>query len=92
MSASILQREKESFLSRRTRNLHKHHIYFGNPGRKLSETWGCWCWLTADEHVGSMGVHTSRELDLYLKRICQKEFEERHGRAVFMEVFGRNYL
>lgn len=92
MSASILQSEKESFLSRRTRNLHKHHIYFGNPGRKLSEKWGCWCWLTADEHVGSMGAHNNRDLDLYLKRICQKAFEERHGHPAFMEVFGRNYL
>lgn len=92
MSKSILQEERKSYLSHRTRNLHKHHIYFGNPGRKLSEKWGCWCWLTADEHEGNTGVHNNRKLDLYLKRVCQKAFEERHGHKKCMEVFGRNYL
>ena len=89
---SILQREKESYISGRTDNLEKHHIYFGNPLRKLSDKYGCWIWLTAEEHRGNNSPHQNRTVDLKYKRECQEEFEALYGHEKFMEVFGRNYL
>ena len=90
---SIFGNEKVSYLfPHKKENLEKHHIYFGNPKRKISENWGCWCYLTADEHRGPKGVHNNRKLDLLLKKECQIEFEALYGHDKFMELFGRNYL
>ena len=89
---SILQREKRSYLSGRTGNLEKHHIFFGNPNRKLSEKYGCWVWLSAEEHRGNNGPHLCRSTDLRLKKDCQEEFEALYGHDKFMQTFGRNYL
>ena len=73
--------------------LHKHHIIFGNPGRKLSEKYGLWCWLCVHHHTGSSeAVHQNRENDLYLKRLAQEAFESEHSHAEWMQIFERNYL
>jgi len=88
---SILQREKQSYKSTRTDQLEKHHIFFG-PLRKSSDKYGCWIWLTSEEHRGNDGPHQCRETDLKYKRECQEEFEAFYGHEKFMEVFGRNYL
>lgn len=95
MMQSILQSEKECFITGNTQNLHKHHIYFGNPGRKISEREGFWVYLVGRLHNQSNeGVHgkNGHELDLYLKRECQKKYEETHTRDEFISLIGRNYL
>lgn len=90
---SILQTEKECFITGATSGLHKHHIYFGNPGRKISEANGFWVWLRHDWHNGaSYGVHFNHHLDLDLKRLCQKEYEKTHSREEFMRFIGKSYL
>ncbi len=90
---SILQTEKEDYLSGRTYRLEKHHIFFGTSNRKMSEKYGFWVWLTAENHRESKNaVHQNREMDLLLKRIAQNKFEETHTREVFMKIIGRNYL
>lgn len=38
---SILQTEKECYLTGAKEGLHKHHI-FGGPRRRAAEKWGCW--------------------------------------------------
>ena len=89
---SILQTEKICYLTGSTVNLHRHHI-FGGPNRRNSEKYGCWVYLTAEMHnMSDRGVHFNRELDLRLKRECQKRFEEIHNHDLFMKVFGKNYL
>lgn len=93
MSRSIMSTDKECYLTHRTDNLHRHHIYFGTGQREQSEKWGCWCYLTGVVHNQSKNsVHFNRDLDLYLKRECQYEFEALYGHEKFMEVFGRNYI
>lgn len=88
-----MQTEKECYITKRTDNLHKHHIYFGNPGRKLSEKYGCWVWLTGEYHNQSNhGVHFDANLDREIKAECQMRFEETHSRSEFMQIFGRSYL
>lgn len=92
MSKSIMQDEKECYITGATEGLHKHHI-FGASNRKNSEKYGCWVWLRADWHnMSDHGVHFDRALDLRLKAECQMRFESLHSHAEFMAIFGRNYL
>lgn len=78
--------------------LEKHHI-IGGPYRKLSEHYGLTVYLcrkhhTGDESGSKEAVHHP-EFNGYsagLKKTAQTEFEKRHGHALWMEEFGRNYL
>lgn len=93
MSKSIMQTERECYITHSTSNLHKHHIFGGNANRKKSEQWGCWVYLRDDYHNASnQGVHFDKSLDLALKQECQAKFEQLYGHNTFMMVFGRNYL
>lgn len=90
---SILQDKKECYITKSTAELHKHHIYFGNPLRAVSEANGFWVWLSPALHnMSSSGVHFNREFDLRLKRECQRKYEETHTREEFLRLVGRNYL
>lgn len=94
MSHSIMQNSRECYISGFTERLARHHIFAGSR-RQLSEKWGCWVWLRADWHnMADYGVHGKygRELDLRLKRECQRKFEALYGHEKFMEVFKKNYL
>lgn len=91
---SIIQENKECYVCGTTYNLHSHHIYFGNPGRKLSEKYGMkvyLCWL---HHEGTHGVHGKHghELDMKLKKKGQEVFEKRYPDLDFKKIFGKNYL
>ena len=89
---SLLQNEKECYITHSKFNLHCHHVYAGS-NRKNSDKYGCWVWLRADWHnMSSKGVHFNRQLDLKLKQDMQRAFEEKYGHDKFMEVFHRNYL
>ncbi len=93
MAKSIMQVEKECYITHSTLNLHKHHIFFGTANRKKSEKWGCWIWLREDYHnMSNHGVHFDKELDLQLKQECQRMFENLWGHETFMMVFNKNYL
>ncbi len=90
---SILQSSKECLITGATAGLHKHHIYPGNPNRKISEANGFWCWLRWDWHNGAdYAVHFNRNLDLQLKQMCQEEFEKTHSREEFIALIGKSYL
>lgn len=91
---SILQTRKECFLTGATDKLHVHHIYMG-PDRNKSDKNGFWVWLRWDYHIAdspNRTPHNDREVDLYLKRLCQAKYEEAHSREEFMNLMGRNYL
>lgn len=90
---SILQHERACYITGDTRNLHRHHIYFGNPLRRISEQNGFWVWLRYDWHNGaSYGVHHDRTLDLRLKEACQATYEETNNREAFRRLIGKSYL
>lgn len=89
---SILQSEKECFITHRKWGLHKHHI-FGGPNRQISEKNGFFIWLIPQLHnMSDEGIHFNKEFDLRIKRLCQAEFEKTHTRDEFMALIGRNYL
>lgn len=69
-----------------------HHIFFGTANRKLSDKYNCVCGLCYYHHRGNNGVHHNRELDLRLKRMAQRRFNEVYTDLDFLAIFGRNYL
>ena len=86
---SILQTEKECFITGSKAQLDLHHVYAGN-NRDQSDSWGCWVWLRHDIH---MRLHDQdKEMDRMIRRICQERFEELYGHETFMKVFGKSYL
>jgi hypothetical protein len=105
---SILQDEKECYAvsnhlipvdytkCSRYANLEEHHIFFGTANRKLSEKYGMKVWLCPWMHRGDDGVHNNRMLDLMLKEMAQKRFEEyykgTYNRSDFIRIFGKSYL
>lgn len=92
---SIIQNERICFITGATNGLQEHHIFFGTGDRKLSEKYGLKVWLRWDYHLADSPhrtPHNDREVDLWLKRIAQRKFEETHSRSEFIRLFGRNYL
>lgn len=94
MSRSIISNECECLICKTTRGLHRHHIFFGTANRKKSEEYGCWCYLCYRHHLGSnFAVHYNHDLDLRLKRLCQRKWEQKYGdRADFIKVFGKSWI
>ena len=89
MSKSILQSEKECFITGILVDLDRHHVFAGSR-RKASEKFGCWVWLRHDIH---MELHDrNKALDKMLRRTCQEKFEEIYSHQEFMEIFGKSYL
>ena len=94
MAKSILQNEKKCFITGSTENLDLHHIY-GASNRNISDKNGFWVWLRHDYHIAdspNKTPHNCRMTDLYLKEICQREYEKTHSREEFIALIGRNYL
>ncbi len=91
---SILQSNKECYITRSRVNLEEHHIFFGAGLRDVSEQHGFKCWLAKELHTGiPSGVHGGNfPLDMKLKRECQRVFERTHTRDEFVEIVGRSYL
>lgn len=71
----------------------EHHVFGGNPGRKLSEKHGLKVYLCVAHHrEGPEAVHQNQENNEILKRDAQEAFERTHSREEFMGIFGRNWL
>ena len=76
-------------------SLEWHHVFEGNPDRKLSEKYGLKVRLHAltCHREGTESVHRNRRVYMELMAAGQKAFEERHGsREDFMRIFRKNYL
>ena len=91
---SILQTNKECYVCKTTLNLHSHHCLYGVSNRANAEKYGLKVWLCGPHHnMSDEGVHFNKPLDLHLKKISQKAFENTYGsRAEFIGIFGKNYL
>lgn len=94
MADSIMQAEKVCYITGMTQNIDLHHIYFGNPRRKISDKNGFTVYLRHDIH---MALHDHRppwdSLDLDLKLDCQRHFEALgHTREEFRALIGKSYL
>lgn len=92
MKSIIQDNMHECFVCRTTLNLHTHHIY-GAANRKNSDKHGCIVRLCARHHnMSNEGVHFNRVLDLKIKQMAQRKFEETHSREEFRAIFGKSWL
>jgi hypothetical protein len=90
---SLIQKRRECYICHSVYTLHKHHIFFGRGNRRVSEAHAFTVYLCAEHHnLGNVCVHNNREMDLMIKRQCQKEYEKTHSRAEFIKLIGKNYL
>lgn len=93
MAKSIIQNRKECLICKDEGVLHKHHVFPGVANRKLSEEYGCWCYLCPAHHnMSDYGVHFDHSLDVKIKEYTQRKFEEKYSREEFMRIFGKNYI
>lgn len=95
MSKSIIEDKnaQQCFICGAYGYLEEHHIFFGTALRKKSEHYGLkvhLCYLHHRDKVS--GVHFNKGLNIKLKQLAQKTFEEKHGHERFMKEFGKNYL
>ena len=90
---SIIQTERKCYICHSRRAIHKHHVFFGRGNREKSEKHGFTVFLCAPHHnMGDNCVHRNREMDLFIKRECQRAFERTASRAEFISIIGKNYL
>lgn len=92
---SIMHSVKRCIICGKQTDLEKHHVFFGNPRRGVSEKFGCWCYLCREHHQGTNGVHgkNGHELDQALKEYAQRMWECEFGdREAFIRTFGKNYI
>lgn len=68
-----------------------HEIYFGK-NRINSMLYNCVVPLCYEHHRGNFGVHHNHMLDLQLKQLCQRKFQEVYPDLDFMSIFYKNYL
>lgn len=89
---SIISNEKRCLVCGTTYNIHKHHVFFG-ANRKNSEKYGCWVYLCGRHHnLSSEGVHFNIALNLEIKRMTQRKFEELYSHEEFIKIFGKSYI
>lgn len=93
MKDLILQNKKECFVCHTIYNLHLHHIIFGKNRKKCDED-KLMIYLCKDHHEGTYGVHGKKghNLDLELKRMAQRKYEETHTRDEFIKRYKKSYL
>lgn len=91
-SKSIMQEDTDYCIICGRYGTEIHHVFFGTGNRKLSTRYGLIVGLCYDHHRGSKGVHFNKELDLRLKQMGQRRFQEVYENSVFLAIFGRNYL
>lgn len=89
---SILNNLSKCFYCRRP-SQHIHEVYFGK-NRQISIENGFCVGLCAWHHNlgGKDSVHENRAMDLELKKMYQKKYEESHTREEFIKLIGRSYL
>lgn len=94
MKKSILQQDKECWFCGKQYSLHLHHCFAGHANRKISDKQGFTVYLCAEHHnMGNRCVHNDKEMDLELKRACQKAYEgQGHTREEFINLIGKNFL
>ena len=102
---SIIQDTKECYICRieaiirgytgelSDQGLHNHHIFFGTANKPISERLGLKVYLCLGHHEDhKRGVHHNRKLNLMLREMAQRKFEESHTHEEFVNEFGENWL
>lgn len=72
--------------------IHKHHVFFGQGLRKISEAHGFTVYLCPPHHTeGPEAVHRNQYMNRFVQEATQIRYETTHTRDEFMGLIGRNY-
>ena len=85
---SVLTSDLETCYICGNRKQHIHEVFEGR-NRQKSMIYGFCLPLCFQCHYK---IHNDREMAIYYKKICQKEFEKKNTREEFIKIFRRNYL
>jgi hypothetical protein len=91
ISSIVTSEYNKCFICQSEKGLEVHHVFFGTANRKQSDKHGLTVPLCPDCHRGPKGVHHNKQLDLYIKRYAQMQFEKEYSYERFMQLFGKNY-
>ncbi|MCR0163171.1 hypothetical protein MKA35_20505 [[Clostridium] innocuum] len=92
MAKSIMQDQKECYITHSTLELQEHHVMNG-PFRKKSEKYGLKVYLRYDVHKDTnYSVHQNADMADLLKMIAQITFEKIYGHEKWMSEFKKNFL
>ena len=89
MSKSIITNDIEHCFICGNPTVAYHHVINGVANRKKSDKYGLIVPLCPRHHDE---IHQNQKLDIKLKQLAQKKFEEVYGHEKFMEVFRKNYI
>ena len=93
---SILQKDKtRCYICGSSQWLEEHHIFGGNPNRKLSEKYGLKVHLCHYCHnEPPEGIHHNADNNRLLKANAQKEAMLHYGWSIddFRRIYGKSYL
>ena len=85
---SIITNDLEHCYVCGSRKQHLHEIYYGN-NRNNSLIYDMVMPICFECHHR---IHNDIEMDLYYKKLFQKEFEKTHTREKFIKIFYKSYL
>lgn len=93
---SIFTEDMDSCMFTGTMPVERHHVFEGNARRRKCEKYGFIAPLRPDLHPNGVYFQRTEEnlkIDGYLKKECQKYYEEHYGtREDFRCEFMRSYL
>lgn len=75
--------------------IHKHHVFFGQGQREISEANGFTVYLCWNHHIhdgGPEAVHKNHDTCLLIQQETQRKYEQTHSREDFIRLIGRSYL
>ena len=73
--------------------LEEHHVFPGNPGRRISEENGLKVYLCLPHHRGSAAaVHENRQNMQLIQQDAQRAYEAEHSHEEWMQLIGKSYL
>lgn len=91
---NIVQERKECYVCGGSQNIHIHEVFFGK-NRQISIKDGCCVYLCGRHHNQSNeGVHFNHELDIKIKQIYQKKWQEYYDKTKedFIKRYGKSYI
>jgi len=74
-------------------NVEIHHAIHGTANRKVADKYGLIIPLCHEHHLGALGPHLNRTVDLTYIKAAQRAFESKVGtREEFRSLFGKSWL
>ena len=74
-------------------NVEIHHAIHGTGNRKIADKYGLTIPLCHEHHLGVLGPHLNRTVDLAYIKAAQQAFESQVGtREEFRKLFGKSWL